>query len=95
MNYKTVLIWNNNKTLVVPFYKYNIIGYIPAGISFKYRGKEYNTIHIMNILAQTSSDIKNFPMKKNTINDWFNLDTMLFNKKRFITIHKLLSIGTI
>jgi len=81
-NYKTKLIWFNQRILI-PFYKYNNnIGFIPADINFIYKNKVYSTINVMNFLIILYNNKK---LKKTQFTNsyWYNKDGK-FNKRLFI-----------
>jgi hypothetical protein len=86
LDYKTYLVWNKDKTELIPFYKYNHkIGFIPAGIDFTYRKKNYNTMNMMSLFAniyyRKSAEDMNFK-----VSDWYCEDYAVFNKKLFMKI---------
>jgi hypothetical protein len=87
IQYKTIHFWTSNKKEVITFYKYNMnIRYIPAGISFNYRKKQYSTVNIMNainILCKNKIKVAwNF-----TPEHWYNIRNGTFYKTVFINFH--------
>lgn len=90
MNYKTVLTWSNDRMHVLPFYKYNIIGYVPAGISFYYRNKEYSTIIVMNMLTDKKLGHNIRAVGGLTRHDWYDFNTAKFDKRRFVKFQNML-----
>ena len=82
LKYETVLVWSDDKKHIIPFYKYNKgIGLIPAEISFVYRKKTYSTIQVMTLLQ---NKIVKGQFK---VSDWYNTETMVFNKKLFVKLY--------
>lgn len=78
--YKTVFVWSSNKKLYV-FYRYKGIGLVPTGVDFVWRGKQYNTIQIMNVLSKK----KQLKLEKPFIStDWFDLESGEFYRKNFV-----------
>ena len=88
--YKTVHIWSEDKKHLVTFYKYNMnIRYIPTGISFTHRNKEYSTVNLMeaiNCLCRNRVKLTwNFPPET-----WYNLRTGQLHKSDFIKAYDLI-----
>ena len=67
-SYKTVFVWNSGKLYI--FYKYQSGLYIPAGIDFKYRNKQYTTIQLMSTLVKLYN-LDKFPTDIYKTNYWF------------------------
>ena len=91
MQYKTILLWSTDKKELLHFYKYNMnIRYIPAGISFKYRNKEYSTVNIMNMIV-TMCNLKIKQSWNFTPEYWYNMRNGVFYKDVFIKFHDSLT----
>ena len=95
IKFKTVFIWNKNKTQLYIFYKYNTIGLIPTEVNFKYRNKIYSTIKMMEKLSprfqrgapsvsKTDKVIKMIKITK--LEEWYDNNGNL-NKKLFMNIY--------
>lgn len=87
MQYKTVHLWTSDKNELIPFYKYNMnIRYIPAGISFKVRNKEYSTVNIMDALNKMNM-LKIKHSWNFTPEHWYNIRNGTLYKTVFIKFH--------
>jgi hypothetical protein len=91
MKYTTKLVWTNNKKILLPFYKYNMnIGFIPADINFTYKGKQFNTVIIMNAISSMCKKNAKFDWNYH-INDWYDATGTRFNKRLFIKLQNACS----
>ena len=87
MHYQTKFVWAANKQLLYVFYNYKQIGMIPTGMQFGYQGREYSTILVMNVLAS----LKKYKGNKYSATDWYDLDTRVFQKRKFISMCRRLT----
>lgn len=85
LDYKTRLIWSQDKRHIIPFYKYNNnIGYIPADISITFRNKQYTTTGLMQLIV-TLHRIKAIPQTNFRIDHWL---TTQVNTSKFMAYYK-------
>lgn len=89
-NYKTKLVWTNDRKMLLAFYTVSLasgvkLGVIPAGVDFMFRNKQFTTMKLLLLCRQKYSLEECKLSTPLQTSDWYDMQNGIsFNKQLFM-----------